>query len=89
MSLDRWGGVLAVDADQVGPGLVALLFVVGLAVALVFLLRSLNKQLKRIRFEEPGNGPDAADRRPPTDRRRPGDRRPPSREDPNRPTDDS
>jgi hypothetical protein len=44
---------LAVDADQVQAGPIALLFVAGLGVALFFLLRSLNKQLKRIDFEEP------------------------------------
>jgi hypothetical protein len=52
MTFQRAAEQVALDADQVQPGAVALLFVVGLAVALVFLLRSLNKQLKRINFEQ-------------------------------------
>jgi hypothetical protein len=74
--MDRLGGVLAIDADQVGPGLVALLFVLGLAVALVFLLRSLNKQLKRINFEQREDRPEAGSARnhpSPDDRDRPAD----------------
>jgi hypothetical protein len=60
---------IAIDADKVQAGPIALLFVVALGVSLVFLLRSLNKQLKRINFErrdEPRQPPpdDDEDRSP-------------------------
>ncbi len=53
--------------DQtVSPGVVGSLVVLVLAVATVLLLRSLNRQLKKVRFPEP----------PPDDgEHRPGDRR--------------
>jgi hypothetical protein len=53
---------IAIDADKVQAGPIALLFVVALGVSLVFLLRSLNKQLKRINFERRDEPP-----RPPPD----------------------
>jgi len=56
MSID-----VAIDADKVQAGPIALLFVVALGVALVFLLRSLNKQLKRINFERPNERGRTAD----------------------------
>jgi hypothetical protein len=37
-----------VDEDMVSPGLLGLLVVVALGVALVFLIRSMNKQISRI-----------------------------------------
>jgi hypothetical protein len=55
--------VVAIDADKVQAGPIALLFVVGLGVALVLLLRSLNKQLKRIDFERPEAGTARPERR--------------------------
>jgi hypothetical protein len=54
---------MAIDPDLVQAGPIALLFVVGLGVALVLLLRSLNKHLKRVDFERPeapGTGRDRA-----------------------------
>ena len=58
--------ILAVDESKVRPGLVAFLVVLGMAVALYFLLRSLAKHLGRIDVdrdrddvppEEPPTGP--------------------------------
>lgn len=51
--------VLAVaDYNGIGPGLGAFLVVTAIAVATVFLIRSMNKQLKKIDFEEkPPSGP--------------------------------
>ncbi|HEY7484401.1 MAG TPA: hypothetical protein VH912_08040 [Streptosporangiaceae bacterium] len=39
---------LAVNEDQVTPGVLGLLVVVALGVALFFLIRSMNKQMSRI-----------------------------------------
>jgi hypothetical protein len=44
--------LLAVKDSRVTPGLLGLLVVALLVAATVFLLRSLNKQLKRVNFEE-------------------------------------
>ena len=40
--------VLAVNEDQVTPGVVAFLIVAALGVTLFFLIRSMNKQIRRI-----------------------------------------
>jgi hypothetical protein len=45
--------VLAVDPSKVGAGTTAFVIVALLAVALILLLRSLNKQLGKIDFERP------------------------------------
>lgn len=42
----------APDPDQVRPGVLGLLVVLGLVVATVFLLRSFTKQLRKIDFDE-------------------------------------
>ena len=44
----------APDPDQVRPGVLGLLVVLGLVVATVFLLRSFTKQLRKIDFAESG-----------------------------------
>ena len=54
------GVLLAVDESQVRPGLVAFLVVLGMAIALYFLLRSMSKHLRRIDIED-----DAAEESPP------------------------
>jgi len=41
-----------VDPSVVGPGLIGFVLFVGLGVATFFLWRSMNKQLKRIDFDE-------------------------------------
>ena len=50
--------VAAIDADRVAPGTVGFLFVAALGAALWFLMRSMNKQLKKIKFppqdDQPG-----------------------------------
>ena len=58
-------GVLAAvaassSADNVTPGVLGFLVVAALAVALVFLLRSMNKQFRKI-TPEPGAGDGAGD----------------------------
>jgi hypothetical protein len=61
-------GVLAAVAasssgsDNVAPGVLGFLIVAGMGVALVFLLRSMNKQFKKITPPPgPGDGQDAKD----------------------------
>jgi hypothetical protein len=61
-------GVLAAVAasssasDNVTPGLLGFLVVAGMGVALVFLLRSMNKQFRKITPPpDPGDGEDAED----------------------------
>jgi hypothetical protein len=59
---------LAVEAADVTPGVLGLVVVAALVAATVFLLRSLNKQLKRVDFDETSrpdqpSGPDQS--RPP------------------------
>ena len=44
--------LLAVEESEVTPGVLGLVVVALLIAATVFLLRSLNKQLKRVNFEE-------------------------------------
>jgi hypothetical protein len=44
--------VLAVSADRVTPGLLGFLVVAALGVATWFLIKSMNKQLKKIDFDE-------------------------------------
>jgi hypothetical protein len=44
--------VLAVDEDKVAPGLLGFLIVAALGAATWFLIRSMNKQLKKIDFDE-------------------------------------
>ena len=46
--------VLSVEESQVRPGLVAFLVVLGMAVALFFLLRSMAKHLRRIDVDRDG-----------------------------------
>lgn len=48
--------VLAVEDDQVKPGLIGFVVVVGMAVALYFLLRSMAKHLRRVDVGD--SGPD-------------------------------
>ena len=50
----------APDPDQVRPGVLGLLVVLGLVVATVFLLRSFTKQLRKIDFDEDGRGEEVA-----------------------------
>jgi hypothetical protein len=62
---------LAVEPENVTAGGVGFLVIAGLAVGTFFLLRSLNKQLKKVDFEEEadeapsdeGRGSDVEDRR--------------------------
>lgn len=55
--------LLAYDPGQVKPGVLAFLIVAALGVATYFLIRSMNKQLKKINFEEePPRGESGADR---------------------------
>jgi hypothetical protein len=67
--------VLAIDEDKVSPGLLGFIVVALLAFATWFLLRSMNKQLRKVDFEErellsgedrgPGGGTgDSPDERP-------------------------
>jgi len=65
--LTNVAAVLAVDPDQAKPGLVAFLVVLGLALALFFLLRSLAKHLGRINVDadQPGPRPEPDPRRDP------------------------
>jgi hypothetical protein len=44
--------VLALNEDQVTPGLLGFLVVAALGVATWFLIKSMNKQLKKIDFDE-------------------------------------
>lgn len=44
--------VLALDSDRVAPGLLGFLVVAALGVATWFLIKSMNKQLKKIDFDE-------------------------------------
>ncbi|MGH3329595.1 MAG: hypothetical protein ACRDPT_17685 [Streptomycetales bacterium] len=44
--------LLAVDKSKVTPGLLGFLVVVGLALATWFLMRSMNKQIGKIDFDE-------------------------------------
>jgi hypothetical protein len=44
--------VLALDEDRVTPGLLGFLIVAALGVATWFLIKSMNKQLKKIDFDE-------------------------------------
>jgi len=44
--------VLAVDPSQVKPGWLGLVVVLGIAVAVVVLWRSMNRQLKKVDFDE-------------------------------------
>lgn len=53
---------LAVDDDQVTPGVVGFLIVVALGVATWFLIRSMLKQLKKIDFDESETVTRAADK---------------------------
>ena len=54
----------APDPDQVRPGVLGLLVVLGLVVATVFLLRSFTKQLRKIDFKEEDTPAD--EERPPS-----------------------
>jgi hypothetical protein len=57
--------LLAVEPENVTAGGVGFLVIAGLAVGTFFLLRSMNKQLKKVDFEEipeePAEGADRAD----------------------------
>jgi hypothetical protein len=48
------------DPNDVKPGWIGFVVVVGLMVAVVFLLLSFRKQLRRVDFEPPGNGDEPA-----------------------------
>jgi hypothetical protein len=59
--------VLAVDKSRVTPGLIGFAVVALLGVATYLLIRSMNRQLRKVDFEEPrddedGAGPDGPDR---------------------------
>ena len=54
------------DATNYGPGLLGFLIVAGIGLALFFLLKNMNKQMKKIQVphdgredEQRGNGPEA------------------------------
>ena len=55
--------LLAIDPDRVKPGWLALLVVLAIAVALVILLRSMSRHLKKVDFpeSEPGGEEDRSD----------------------------
>ena len=55
------------DPSTVGPGMAGFLTFLALIVAAVFLFKSLNKQIKRVDFPEPGD-PDAPAERTPEGR---------------------
>ncbi len=65
--------VADIDPDRVSPGMLGLVFFLLLAVALFFLWRSMNHQLKKVDFSEPpagtaaGTAADGAPVPPPTD----------------------
>ena len=44
--------LLAIDADKVQAGWIALVFVAALGVAVVLLIRSMNRHLKKVDFED-------------------------------------
>ena len=46
--------LLAVDESQVRPGLIAFLVILGMGIALYFLLRSMSKHLRRIDMDRDG-----------------------------------
>jgi urea transporter len=50
--------LLTVEDSQVKPGLVGFLVVLGMAVALFFLLRSMSKHLRRIDVDRDGTDPE-------------------------------
>lgn len=52
MTLQTALPVMAVSADRVAPGLLGFLVVAALGVATWFLIKSMNKQLKKIDFDE-------------------------------------
>lgn len=58
------------SSDWVGPGLIGLAVILGLLVAVFFLWRSMNKQLKRVDFDQPDGGdqPNGGDEPRGTDR---------------------
>jgi hypothetical protein len=55
--------LLAVEPEDVTAGGAGFLVIAGLVVGTVFLLRSFNKQLKKVDFEEAPDEDDSADRR--------------------------
>ncbi|NYH88798.1 hypothetical protein [Actinopolymorpha rutila] len=57
------------DSAWVGPGLLGFVVIAAIGVATVLLWRNMNKQLRKVRFEEPNP------------RRRPGPGQPPAGED--------
>jgi len=57
--------LLSVEESQAQPGLVAFLVVLGMAVALFFLLRSLSKHLRRIDVDRDGPPEEPPDGLPP------------------------
>ncbi len=61
--------VLAVDDDRVAPGLIGFLVVAALGVATWLLIKSMNKQIRKIDFEGPETAGDEDD----TDREVPSD----------------
>ncbi|MGC0419287.1 hypothetical protein [Embleya sp. AB8] len=50
---------LAVEESKVTPGLLGFVVVAGIAVATWFLLKSMNRQLKRVDFEQDGKPAEA------------------------------
>ncbi len=59
--------LLAIDADKVQAGWIALVFVAALGVAVVLLIRSMNRHLKKVDFEDAdrsGRRDDAGDEPP-------------------------
>lgn len=46
---------LGANPNHVGPGLIAFLFVIGLAIALYLLVHSMGRQMRRVRFDDGGS----------------------------------
>lgn len=52
------------DPEIVTPGMLGLAMILALGIAVVFLYKSMNRQLKRVDFPEPDGSAEAADGRP-------------------------
>jgi hypothetical protein len=51
----------ALDPDRVKPGWLGLVVVLAIAVGTILLWRSMNRQLRKIHFDEPSEDDDGAD----------------------------
>ena len=61
----------APPADKVKPGLLGFLVVLALGVVTYLLWRSMNRQLRKVDFEEPAAGPQHTEDSPPEQDQRP------------------